>query len=238
MDTRSHYKTHLSRIYSWIFGDFSEMVERQRHLFVEHSLTPKSTKVAIDLGSGPGFQSIALEQLGFSVHAVDLCEELLDELRSKSSSVRTHLSDIRDLSLADGLRPELIVCMGDTITHLDSLGAVSTLIEQSYRALIQGGKFLISFRNLSQPAAELDRFILVKGDENRILTCFLEDSGEKVRVFDLLNERTGGQWNLSKSSYMKLKLTPSWLESVMTKFGFKVDMSRLPNGMHVALGRK
>lgn len=62
MNTESHYRNHLANFYSWMFGDFKEMVVRQLDLFKSFSIQPASSKVAIDLGSGSGFQFIALIQ--------------------------------------------------------------------------------------------------------------------------------------------------------------------------------
>jgi len=76
-----HYEKHLARYYSWMFGDFHNTIEANRQFFVVHKLIPESPKLAIDLGAGCGFQSIPLAQMGFSVLAIDLRQELLDELR-------------------------------------------------------------------------------------------------------------------------------------------------------------
>ncbi|HEX7675012.1 MAG TPA: class I SAM-dependent methyltransferase [Bdellovibrio sp.] len=238
MDAQSHYKNHLSYFYSWMFGNYDEAVERQKRLFIEHDIKPITTKLAIDLGAGSGFQSIALEQLGFKVHAVDFSQELLDELKSRSSTVETRLGDIRDFAFAEHLRPELIVCMGDTLSHLESLNDVFDLLQKSYRVLTPGGRCVITYRDLSNCPKELDRFIQVKSDESRILTCFLEDLGNQVKVSDLLHEKHNGIWNLKKSAYLKLKISTTWLHSAMTQQGYEVSRSSLPSGLQLLIGQK
>ncbi len=69
-----HYEKLLARYYSWLFGDFNKAVEANRNFFIAQKINPGKSKIAVDLGSGPGFQSIALAQLGYSVFAIDLKE--------------------------------------------------------------------------------------------------------------------------------------------------------------------
>jgi trans-aconitate methyltransferase len=87
-----HYERLLSQHYTWMFGvSFEDRVTEQKS-FLSRTLAPlhytPEAATAVDLGCGPGFQTIALAQLGFSpVIAVDTSAELLDELRSHIGSL-------------------------------------------------------------------------------------------------------------------------------------------------------
>ena len=62
--------------------------------------------------------------------AIDTSAELLDELRSHVGSlpVRTEKADLRDLpAIVQTGQATVIVCMGDTLTHLPEKSDVSTL---------------------------------------------------------------------------------------------------------------
>ena len=117
---QEHYARFLAGHYLWMSGGFEGNAETNRLFFATHGIVPRDTRVAIDLGAGPGFQAIPLARAGFTVHAVDLCRPLLDELadRSHGLPITVHAGDILDYSLWGGFLPELIVCMGDTLTHL------------------------------------------------------------------------------------------------------------------------
>ncbi len=238
MNAKTHYKNHLSHFYTWMFGDFNEMVERQKKFFQDHHVSPSKTQLAIDLGAGSGFQSIALAELGFKVVSVDFSEELLNELKNKKPEIPVRCQDIRDLSFAKELSPELIVCMGDTLTHLSSKEDVAKLVNDIYSVLTKNGKVIFTYRNLENFNSDLDRFIPVKSDDDRILTCVLEDVHDQMKVTDLLYEKIDGRWNLKKSSYMKIKIAPTWLKSIMEDLGFEISQSRLPSGMEVFIGLK
>ena len=75
-----------------------------------------------DLGCGPGFQSLALARMGYRVLAIDLSEQLLAELTRSAADlpIQTIHDDLLHFERHLDLSPSLIVCMGDTITHLDS----------------------------------------------------------------------------------------------------------------------
>ncbi len=127
--------------------------------------------------------------------------------------------------------------MGDTITHLDSLANIKNLIKNSHQQLQPNGKLIFTYRDLSE-VKKKERFFTVKTDEKRILTCFLEDDGDQVKVFDLLHENNDRKWSISKSFYRKLKIPAAWLNQTMTNAGFNVKTSQLPNGMVSLIGHK
>jgi SAM-dependent methyltransferase len=183
--------------------------------------------LAVDLGSGPGFQSIALAELGYSpVLAVDTSEALLTELRSRQGdlSVQTIHSDLSKLNeFVAPTTASVIVCMGDTITHLESKDAVVELLHSVYEALLPEGRFVLSYRDLGTEARGLDRFIPVYGDEEKVMTCFLEfDRADTVLVHDLIYSLAGGKWLFEKSCYRKLRLPIDWLEDAFKRIGFAV----------------
>ena len=107
-----------------------EQVRKNQDFFSSHGITPDDNPVAIDLGAGCGFQSVPLARRGYSVTAVDFCGSLLDELRSHAGDlpIVTVQSDILHFSSWSGRHPALIVCMGDTLTHLPALADAEDLI--------------------------------------------------------------------------------------------------------------
>jgi hypothetical protein len=80
--------------------------------------------------------------------------------------------------------------MGDTLTHAASMPSVERLFEAISEALKPAGIFVATFRNYADTALEgVGRFIPVRQDERRILTCFLEYGDTTVTAYDLLNEQ-------------------------------------------------
>ena len=231
-EVQDHYSVLLAKHYTWMFGTpFATKVAEQMEI-LEDVLKPAAHNshlgLAVDLGSGPGFQTFALAEMGYSpVLAVDTSAFLLSELRSHQGNLplQTICDDI--LKLNEFVSPataRVIVCMGDTITHLGSKDAVVELLHLVSDALMPGGTFVLSYRDLSVEATGLDRFIPVYSDENKVMTCFLEfDLPNAVLVHDLVYSRQGEQWLFEKGNYRKLRLPLDWLENVMVRVGFTVQ---------------
>ncbi len=233
---QDHYEQLLAEHYTWMFGvPFADKVAEQAELLRRAGVGAPG--VAIDLGCGPGFQSLALARLGASrVHAVDTSRRLLDELeREKADApVTTHLGDLRDFRTLAAPRADTVVCMGDTLTHLPDRAAVATLFTDIAAALPRGGRLALSFRDLSAAPAGLDRFIPLRADADRIMTCFLERTAPGVvMVHDLVHVRDGGAWTLRKSAYPKLVLPVAEIEAELRAAGFVRDFAETVRGLTV-----
>jgi SAM-dependent methyltransferase len=238
--TKSHYDNHLAHFYSWMAGDFDAKVNDFKAFCEKHGIAPNTSKYAVDLGAGHGIQSIALADLGFRVDAIDFNAELLGELESRRDQrqIRILTGDLRDFRKHIDDKPELIVCCGDTITHLESLAELERLFIESFASLADGGKLLLSFRDYSHEMMDTKRFIPVKSDPDRILTCVLEYLPGKVRVTDLLYERDGSEWKQKVSSYYKLRLSPSSVMVGLVRSGFQVEEDSKSPGLVYIIAKK
>ena len=160
--------------------------------------TKQLSEIGVDLGFDDIVGDYLCETLFFGVVG-DAANAIEPGKRMLSSMSPTIL-------LQDG-EIELVVCMGDTLTHLETLTKVKALLQQVSTGLAPGGRLILSFRNLSQPLVGLDRFIPVRADADTVFTCFLEYEPETVKVHDLVYARdVDGAMTLNKSMYRKLRL--------------------------------
>jgi hypothetical protein len=129
--------------------------------------------------------------------------------------------------------------MGDTLTHLESLSAVQSLLLSIERALTASGKLILTFRDyVSIEPQGTQRFIPVRSDESTILTCFLEYHEKVVEVYDLLYRREGERWVLNTSSYPKLRIDKSWVCEQLQKLKLQVIQNEIINGMICIVAQK
>lgn len=237
---KKHYDEVLSDVYSWMFGGFENGIQSNIEFINKHQLSPKGSSIAIDLGAGCGFQSIPLAKVGYSVKSIDLDSKLLNELKNNSENLPiTCIQDDLinfDGYITDGV--ELVVCMTDTITHLESKDKAILLFSKVLSSLEADGKFIVTFRDLTFELTDTERFLPIKSDENIIFTCFLEYEPETVKVHDIVYKKSESEWKLFKSFYRKLRLSEKWATTQLSECGFKKIKSNSENGFITIVASK
>jgi SAM-dependent methyltransferase len=231
--SETHYKTHLGPVYSWMLGDL-DAAFASAAAEIDALPVTATRGVAVDLGAGLGLHALGLAKRGFHVVAIDTCQVLLDELCSRRGSlaITTHQADLVEFRTFVTLPPQIIVCMGDTLTHLPAQSAVDSLLTSAAASLPCGGVFATTFRDYATRELKGEqRFILVRADSARLLTCFLEYQDHQVIVHDLLHDKLDGRWRQSISSYPKLRLAPEWVVSKLSELGFGVNRDAAASGM-------
>jgi len=229
---KQHYEEVLSDVYSWVYGGFEINIQRNIEFFKKYNLSPQGSGIAIDLGAGCGFQSIPLAKAGYTVTAIDFDAKLLRELKKNSGDleIKTIQGDFFDFDKELNSGVELFVCMTDTILHLESKEKVISLFSKVFTALESGGKFIITFRDLTYELRDADRILPVRSDEDTIFTCFLEYEPETVKVYDIVYRKLDEEWKLSKSFYRKLRLPEAWISEHLSQCGFSKIASTTENG--------
>lgn len=230
---KDHYERLLGPVYTWMAGGFEAATARGAEELEQLDLRPEGTGLAVDLGAGFGMHALPLAQRGFEVTAIDTCAALLDELRVHADGLP--VQPVQDDLLAwqrhvEGA-PELILCMGDTLTHLPDRAAVLRLLDSVSESIAPGGRFVLSIRDYTTPLEKEHRFIPVRSDRDRIFTCFLEYTDDRVLVHDCLYEWDGERWNFELSCYPKIRIAPEWLEAALRERGFTVEGSTGASGM-------
>jgi len=239
MTVKEHYDNHLGNFYSWMTGNFQTKSNEFKTFLVANSIQPISNKIAIDLGAGHGLQSIPLAEIGFQVFAVDFNRQLLVELEENAKDLNITIvnDDIKRVKYFTS-QPELIVCCGDTLSHLANKSEAIDFIENSVRTLGNSGRLILSFRDYSTELTGIDRFIPVKCDSDKILTCVLDYEDEHVQVTDLLHERTDDTWKQKVSSYKKVRLLTSEIVAKLEESGMTIIVNQIINGLTTIVAKK
>jgi SAM-dependent methyltransferase len=234
-----HYERILSPVYAWMAGGADAALEAGRSEIEALNLDLPAGALAVDLGAGFGMHAIPLARAGARVIAVDSSEQLLGELRRLAGDlpITLVLDDLLSFRAHVKEKASLILCMGDTLTHLPEHTNVDFLIQEVAESLVPGGLFVISFRDYSEALVDERRFIPVRSDERRILMCFLEYEEDTVVVHDILHERAGDAWETRVSSYRKLRLSPERVIGSLESFGFETRREPGMRGMVRLVGR-
>lgn len=234
MSVEDHYRNLLAECYGWSLGGLDTAVVRNSALLRSLGFGEVAAGRALDLGAGNGAQSIPLASLGYQVTAVDSSSALLQELAAAAEhDIDTRLGDMRDLSLWHEEDYDLIVCMGDSLTHLPELSDVYAVLDAASVSLRVGGALLLSFRDYSQPLATgCSRFIPVRSDDDRVMMCVIEPSGPHLNVTDVVHDRLNdGSWEMRVGTYQKVRIAPDRLVTHLEGVGLTLEERRSERGM-------
>jgi SAM-dependent methyltransferase len=227
---QDHYREHLGPVYDWSLGDFEQAAARAQAQLAAAGLGPGAAALAVDLGCGSGRQSVPLLRLGYRVLAIDGCSVLLEALaeRARGLPLRAVEDDLRRFRRHLAEPAAAIVCMGDVLLHLESREDVRALLADAARSLAPDGKLVLAFRDLTSLPT---RFVAVRSDDARILTCVLDEEGPYVVVNDLLHERGEAGWKMSVSSYRKLRVSPEDVRADAASARLRVTAVRHEQGV-------
>jgi SAM-dependent methyltransferase len=228
-----HYRDHLGPLYEWMAGGIEAAVRAGEEDLAALTIDPAQHRHAVDLGAGIGAHAIPLARRGVRVLAVDSCAGLLDTLARESHGlpVATQTGDLLAFRGEPGHEVDLILCMGDTLMHLRDASELATLFRNAWHALAAGGLLALTFRDYSAEPPGTSRFILVRADDARLLTCHLLYGDRTVQLTDVVHERTEDGWRLASSSYEKLRLAPGRVAELLRAQGFEVRTSVVHRGM-------
>lgn len=236
---QQHYDEAIGEIYSWTLGDFDKRVASSAELLRKYlGFLDARSRRALDLGCGTGVQTLALTALGYSVDGIDCSTTMLAEYSARTNglNVRAHLGDIAQFELQTSF--DAAVCLGDTVSHLQDWSQVATMFACIAHALTPGGTLVLASRDHSKVYVGDERFLLIRADSERTFTCFVEDAGERIRITDIVHERTPGLRPMRTSSYYKLRVSPKTLAKALTDAGLVLLAQEQVGDVHLLIGKK
>jgi SAM-dependent methyltransferase len=181
-----------------------------RALLDATGVTANPGDIALDLGAGGGYHARALAERGFEVIAVDTSAGMLQELSELCAGfgvtpLQVDLVDDRAYSRYSPFA--LILCVGDTLSHLATHQDVNRLIEQCANLMNTGGKLVLQFREPPADMSPQNSVFTTRSERDRIMECVLHYWPDRVWVTDVVHEWTGHTWRSMRSTYGKLRLT-------------------------------
>lgn len=105
----------------------------------------------LDLASGTGNYSIALAKEGYKVAAVDLDEDMVKHVETKNkvegTSVTPHVLDMKSIDEFGESTYDGIVCIGNSLVHLNSGEEIKELLKKMYNLLRNNGAAILQIVN-------------------------------------------------------------------------------------------
>ncbi len=102
----------------------------------------------LDVGCGTGSLSVALQEEGYNVTAIDLDEEMLQKARVKSNTVDFRMASMLELDkYFEEEQFDAVYCFGNTLVHLLNLEEIEAALRQKVSLLKPNGWLLLQIVN-------------------------------------------------------------------------------------------
>lgn len=156
IETEQRSLDHIARFYDELAAHYDEMTGFSQRFVKEkpffHLLVERHRiKTAMDAGSGTGFHSLLLAQLGVKVTAVDISSEMLRRAqrhaRELGLSITTVESRLEDLAQNAHGPFDAVFTLGNTLPHLLSDESLRTTLNNFSAVLKPAGLLVIQVLN-------------------------------------------------------------------------------------------
>ena len=143
----------------------------------------------LDVGDATGNLTAYLSSQGYEVTAIDLSERLIAKASEKGIIVKQlNMLNIDTLPAFDN-----IVCIGNTLPHLDSKTSVQLFLQKAYGQLTQGGKLILQLVNFQKYfALQQDDYLgnlpLITNDKVKFERFYYLNKEGKIRFKTILDD--------------------------------------------------
>ena len=173
-------------------------------------------KTLLDVGAATGNLTAYLSSQGYEVTAIDLSERLIAKAAEKGITVQQlNMLNIDTLPAFDN-----IVCIGNTLPHLDSKASVQLFLQKAYGQLTQGGKLVLQLVNFEKYFAQqqgdyLGSLPLIANDKVKFERFYYLNSEGKIIFKTILDDTI-------KNEELLQPIFADELTQWLTQIGFKV----------------
>ena len=229
MATRQTYNE-LAPYYHLIFQDWHSAIERQANILAPLLPPPQEAGPLLDCACGIGTQALGLAGLGFNVEATDISPANVERARREAASsglnVTFRVDDMRTLTTSPAARYRAVLCMDNSLPHLDSDEQIMAALGAMRSRLRLDGVLLLSLRDYERLMAERP---------NIMPPTFFQDGGFRRfvhQVWDWTDERryrfhlyltvedTNG-WHVRHVTGTYRAVTPAEVAALTEKAGFR-----------------
>ncbi|MBR1862597.1 MAG: class I SAM-dependent methyltransferase [Ruminococcus sp.] len=183
----------------------------------------------VDLACGCGDVSFRLARLGYYVIGVDVSEAMLYEaekglaeypdLRDSVTFVRQDMSELELWGAADA-----VVCLLDSINHLESVEKLEKTVERVSMFTCDGGLFIFDVNTEFKHTQVLGSNSFVFEEDGLLCTWrnFCGRRGDVEIMLDFFSRNRDGSYDRSSEYFVEKLFGPELLEGLLKKYCFEV----------------
>ncbi len=233
-NARHKLMTKYGWIYDLIYPDFLKRMKAQNQLLTQEMSARKLSRSVLELGSGSGRQSWLLQREGYDVHALEICEEMVELGRKKLGQERIQVGEARNFKTSQKmgavLLGPLVTCyfLNNSDVRKTLLCAKKSLetggilfIDFIHSKIVMQDEFYNGFSNQKFTFTAPDHGVK-RANINRFHECHLEltddvkYSWKSTYIFDY-----DGNISIDEDTVLLRTFFPSETESMLRECGFK-----------------
>lgn len=191
-------------LYDALAADYDRFVNWQGRLtlelpFFERLFRERGVQRVLDAACGTGHHAVALAQRGYRVVGADLSAAMIEQARENAAAAGVQVdfvvAGLGELA-ALGKSFEAVICLGNSLPHLLTAGAVDAALADFATVLRPAGLLVIQNRNFDRVWMERERFMPPQshrdGDQEWLFLRFY-DFGPETLTFNMIRLRRMGQ---------------------------------------------
>jgi len=232
MDVAQTYDD-LADQYHLIFENWELSIERQAAALgpiLRQSCGLTTTATILDCACGIGTQSLGLAKLGFQVTGCDISPRAVERARLESSrrnlNIQFSVADMLNLTALGSSGFDAVICMDNSLPHLEHPEHLLQAAEQIRSRLHPGGFFLASIRDYDKlaeekPTVQGPSFYLDQG-RRRIVFQVWDWIDDRRYIFHLyITREVAKGWQTSHTAGLYRAIRRDELVAVLSQAGFK-----------------
>jgi len=200
-DTDNTVEQRVAAFYDALAPDYDAMTGFQKRFVHERPffrllVDRYGIKEAIDAGSGSGFHSLLLANLGVQVTAIDVSPEMIRLLEGHAKemglTVRAIESSFLSLPSVVHEKYDALFCMGNSLAHVLTRSELSDTLRSFARVLKPGGILFLQNLNYDRILAHRESIQSVKESNGVTYVRYYEYKAETIRfnILKLKKENT------------------------------------------------
>ena len=178
----------------------------------------------LDIAAGTGNQALLLAGKGYAVTATDNSDEMVNKIREKSQNnnipIQTFVLEMENIQTITSSF-DVIVCIGNSLSHLTSLSKISQTVEDIGKLLESDGTFIIQIVNYDRVIEErIHNLPVIEKTNGLTFERTYEFQQEQVLFHGLLTVVENGDRKQFENKVALYPLQSFELVSVLQNAGF------------------
>ena len=228
MSSSEAFYDRLARLYD-IMNDWKARLAYEGP-FIRQVLDEHGARSVLDAACGTGQHTLALRQWGYDATGADASPQMVRQAQANAATAQADapfiVAAFDALPQVPGAPFDAVLCLGNSLPHVENAAALDAALDGMARALRPGGVLLLHNLNYDRRWVQRPRFLKLDAgvlDGRETLVWRMADYGESTVIFHtaLFQKDAEGRWSVEVDSTPQVPLFRADLEARLHRLGFE-----------------